>query len=189
MTRNKLILMLTSTIFAAMAWPALAAPAHYSITAQQIAAAVIKMGVQITPDQVTLPTDVVAATPAPLLQVHSLEPLDTDRFIMRLECENREDCLPFIVSIRIDWKATAQLLAISSRLSPLQSAGSRPRPIVIRSGSRAILLLDNEHVHIRIPVICLESGAAGQTIRATDQDHRRNYTAQVVDDGLLKGRL
>ena len=68
-------------------------------------------------------------------------------------------------------------------------SGSRPESIVIRSGSSATLLLDGGHVHIRIPVTCLENGSTGQTIRATDKDRRRVYKAQVVANGVLQGRL
>ncbi len=182
-------------VFVSLAWPALAASRHYSISTEQIAATVDKLGMQVTSNQVTLLTDVVAATPAPVLQVQSLERLGADRFLVRLDCETREDCLPFMVNVRVDEGSAAQIAAIVSQLSLLKGAipGSAPRPqpesIVIRSGSKATLLLEGEHIHITIPVICLDSGAAGQKIRATDKEHRRIYTAQVIEDGLLQGRL
>jgi hypothetical protein len=95
----------------------------------------------------------------------------------------------------MDQSGAAKMEDVAARLSILKtsysnSAGQpRPKQIVIRNGSPAMLQLDGAHVHIRIPVICLESGAAGQTIRATDKDRRRTYAAQVVDNGLLQGRL
>jgi flagella basal body P-ring formation protein FlgA len=50
-------------------------------------------------------------------------------------------------------------------------------------------MIDGGHVHIRIPVICLENGVPGQTIRATDKEHHRIYIAQVIEDGLLQARI
>jgi len=193
MTKNKLIS--GCIVLAAVTWPALAASEHYSIGAEQIAATVARMGVRIAPSQVTLLTDVVASTPHPALQVQFLQRSGADRFMVRMECESKEDCLPFIASVHVDQGEATQLAAVSSRLSVLKepfsssASGSRPESIVMRSGSPATLRLDGERVHIRIPVICLENGSTGQTIRATDKDRRRVYKAQVVADGVLQGRL
>jgi hypothetical protein len=153
------------------------------------------MGVQIAPGQVTLLADAMATTRTPVLPVRFLEQLDADRFMARMECANSAACLPFMASIQVDKNEANQLASISSRQSlqsrPASGNGSRsmPESIVIRSGSQAILQLEGDHIQIRIPVICLQSGAAGQTIRATDEDHRRIYAAQVVDMGLLRGKL
>jgi len=193
MTRFNLIL--ACIVFAAVPWPAFAAAGQYSISAEQVAASVNRMGVQIAPRQVTILADAVSATPSPVLQVRSLERLDTDRFMARLVCENSSDCVPFMASIQVDRNGAAQLASISSRQSPqvqqVLRAGPQPGPesIVIRGGAPAMLQLEGDHVQFRIPVICLQSGAAGQTIRATDKDHRRIYAAQVVSNGLLRGRL
>jgi len=193
MMRNKLIA--GCIVVAALTWPALAASEHYPIGTGQIAATVARMGVRIAPSQVTLLTDVVANTPNPALQVQFLQRSGADRFLVRLECESKEDCLPFIASVHVDQGEATQLAAVSSRLSLLKEpfsssvSGSRPETIVIRSGSSATLRLDGEHVHIRIPVICLENGSTGQTIRSTDKDHRQVYKAQVIADGVLQGKL
>lgn len=182
-------------VFAVMTWPAMAASEHYPIGTEQIAATVARMGVQIAPSQVTLLTEVVASTPNPALQVQFLQRYGADRFMVRLECESKEDCLPFIASVHVGEGEATQLAAVSSRMSLLKEpfsssvSGSRPESIVIRSGSSATLLLDGGHVHIRIPVTCLENGSTGQTIRATDKDRRRVYKAQVVANGVLQGRL
>jgi flagella basal body P-ring formation protein FlgA len=50
-------------------------------------------------------------------------------------------------------------------------------------------MLDSERVHIRLSVICLQNGAPGQMIRVTGKDRKLVFTAQVIDGGLLKGRL
>jgi hypothetical protein len=193
MTRFNLIL--ACIVFAVVPQPVIASAGRYSISAEQIAVAVGRMGVRVSPRQITILADVVATTPAPVLQVRSLERLDADRFMVRLECMNEENCLPFMAGIQVDKNEATQLASISSR-GYLQS-GAIPEPaqqpepgsVVIRSGSSAVLQLEGPHIHIRIPVICLQNGAAGQTIRATDKDHRRIYAAQVIDFGILRGRL
>jgi hypothetical protein len=182
-------------VFTAVGWPALAATRLYPVSVEQVAASVTKLGVPIMPDQVALLTDVTATTPAPSLQIRFIERVEADRFMVRLECGSQEDCMPFIASVRAGEETATQLSAVSLRSSLLRDSASgsdsnaRRGTVLMRSGSRAILQLDNEHVHIRIPVICLESGSAGQKIRATDKDHTRVYRAQVVQAGLLQGRL
>ena len=100
-----------------------------------------------------------------------------------------------MTSIQVGKNEAAQLTSISSRGYLQSGANSEPAQqpdpgsVVIRSGSSAILELEGPHIHIRIPVICLQNGAAGQTIRATDKDHRRIYAAQVTDIAILRGRL
>jgi hypothetical protein len=192
MTRNRLIA--GCIVFAAVGWPALAATRHYAVSAEQVAASVTGLGVQLMPDQVSLLTDVTATTPTPSLQVRFVERVEADRFMVRLECGSQEDCMPFIASVHASGETATRLSAVSLRSSlrgSLSSSDSNTRSdaVFMRSGSRAILQLDNEHVHIRIPVICLESGVAGKTIRVTDKDHTRVYSAQVVQAGLLQGRF
>jgi len=192
---TRLNLVLSCIVLAVVPRPSLASAGHYPISPEQIAVAVGRMGVQIIPSQITPLADVVAGTPTPVLQVRSLERVDVDRFMVRLECMNREDCLPFMASIQVDKDGAAQLASISSRDSLRSAAVSETdqqpasKSIVIRSGSTAMLLLEGDHIQILIPVICLQNGAMGQTIRATDKDHRRIYAAQVVDGGKLRGRL
>ena len=119
MTRLNLILV--CVVFAVVQWPALAAAGQYAISAEQVAASVNRMGVQIAPRQVTILADVVAATPSPVLQVRSLERLEADRFMARLECVNPGDCVPFIASIQVDQNGTIQLASISSLTPPISS--------------------------------------------------------------------
>lgn len=191
MTRFNLIL--ACIVLAIVPRPVLASAGRYSISAEQVAVAVGRMGVRISPSQITVLADVVATTPAPVLRVRSLERLDADRFMVRLECVNEDSCLPFMTSIQVDKDEATKLASISSRECLRCGANSVPAQqsgtVVIRSGSSAILELEGPHIHIRIPVICLQNGAAGQTIRATDKDHRRVYAAQVIDIGILRGRL
>lgn len=168
-----------------------AVAAHYPITREQVATALSRFGTQIAPEQVTMLADVVASTNAPRLTVRSIESWGNGRMTARLECESSDQCLPFFVSLNMNPDSAAQAVAaVAQSASPATgSSASSPKHLIVRSGTPATLLLDSERVHIRISVICLESGALGQTIRVTDRDRKMVFRAQVVDDGLLKGRL
>jgi hypothetical protein len=189
MTRCKAIL--SYIILGVAASPAVAAPGHYAISTDQIAATVSRMGMQVTPQQVTLLTDVVATIASPALKVRSIERWSNERMMARLECENQAECLPFFVGLRVSQKSEPASSVNSTEGATLFSPTSRPSPkaFAVRNGSPATLLLDSDRVHVRLSVICLENGAPGQTIRVTGKDHRLVYKAQVIDGTLLKGRL
>jgi hypothetical protein len=173
--------------FCAAVLPAAAESRRYAVTAELIAAAVSSNGVAISPGQVTLLTNVFASVADPELRVMSIGRAGDQRTIARLECAAADQCLPFFVALRTDGNTNAALLA---NPTPAPAAvKSRPAEIVVRSGSTATLLLEGPHVQITLPVICMQNGAAGQTIRATSPDHLQSYVAQVGNDGILKGRL
>jgi len=175
---------------AAAALPA-AGAGRNAITTEQIAAALGNTGMKISAGQVVLLADVVATTKAPELRVESMERWGERRMKVRLDCANREECLPFFVAINLGNEDAVQPpFADMERAAPAV-AGAKPDPsqFVVRSGSPATLLLEGDHMHIRIAVICLENGAPGQLIHVASRDHRQTYTARVGDATDLKGGL
>jgi|SRR5579863_2942080 hypothetical protein len=183
MRLNKLLVLYAA--IGPLAVPALAA--RYPISKEQVAAAVNRLGMPVAPEQITLLADVVASTNAPRLTVRSIEPWGEHRMTARIECGSSDQCLPFFVSLNTG-SDTASEAAAAAAQSYLPAA-NLPKHFVVKSGTPATLLLDGDRVHIRLSVICLESGAPGQTIRVTDREHKMVFHAQVVDGGLLKGRL
>jgi hypothetical protein len=173
-------------VVVATASPALAAGARYPINTQQVAAAVSRTGMEIAPEQVTLLSDVVSSTSAPHLSVRSMQRWGNQKMMARLECESSDQCLPFFVSLNVSSEAQGSSGAQPS-LPPAFSP--TPRHVVVKSGTPATLMLDGPRVHIRLSVICMENGATGQTIRVSDRDRKVFFRAQVVDSGLLQGRL
>jgi hypothetical protein len=186
MMRNTPILW--SIVIAGAVLPAMAAtPGHYPISIGNVAATISASGMAVSPEQITFLTEVVATTPAPTLKLRSVERIGNERFSVRMECIQSDECLPFFVGIRIGPDGEEQTAAISTRYS---ITGTAPRAAaVVRAGTQVNLMLDGEHVHIRIPVTCLESGAPGQTIRVEDKSHRQVYAAQVIDGSAVRGRL
>ena len=184
---NRFRPVLFATIAVAVSLPGLAAT-RTSITPAEVAGAMNRFGIPIAPQQVVLLSDVVAASAHPALRVESVQRWDGRQLMARLSCANPGECVPFFVALRVDSQTQAQIPAQASAplISPERMALQSP---LVRAGTPATLLLDGDHVHIRLTVICLQNGTAGQTIRATDKDRRIFYTAQVADHGLLKGRL
>jgi hypothetical protein len=175
----------------AVAMPASAAPARDSITTEQVAAAMSGAGIAVSAQQVMLLADVVATTSAPVLKVESMQRWGDNRMRVRLDCANREECLPFFVTVNWSQKeAVEPTVADSDRPLPQPSAARPgPRSFVVRAGSPAVLLLEGDHIHIQLTVVCLENGASGQTIRVASKDHRQTYTAQVGDGSVLRAKL
>jgi hypothetical protein len=173
--------------------PAAAATGRDSITAERIAAAICGAGVAVSAKQVTLLTEVVARTNAPVLRVQSMESLGGHRMKVRMDCANIEECVPFYVTIDRNGESSAQPSPITSvqgrtpsRIAQVRTEANAP---VMRAGSQAILLLDGDHMQIELPVVCLENGSIGQTIWVASRDRRQTYTAQVFDAVTLRGRL
>jgi hypothetical protein len=172
-----------------LAVPAMAATGHYAISPQQVAAAIAGMGVPVVPGQVSLLSDVVANTASPHLLVDSIQRWGASGMMARLQCESQEECLPFFVKLRLQ-DGTPQPVLTSAPQAAAAPVQAKPAArLLMRAGSPAVLLLDGPHVQIRVSVVCLDSGAMGQTVHAADPDHRQVYAAQVIAAGVLKGRL
>jgi len=179
------------SLVAAMALPAAAAPDRTSITAAQVAAAISAAAMVVSPEQVTLLTEVVSKSNSPTLTIQSIESWGSHRIKVRLGCADQEECLPFYVAVHFDNESGVQTaVAHSDEPSTANSRTSQSsQTFVVRAGSRAILLIDGGHVHVRLNVVCLENGAAGQRIRVECKDPKQTYIAKVVNGGVLRGSL
>jgi hypothetical protein len=169
---------------AAVTFPAMAATARVAINPVQVAGAISNAGIKISPEQVTLLADVVANQADPTLVVESMERWGDNRMKVRMNCANSE-CLPFFVAVQ--WGQNEPRPAAFVNRGTVGASASKP--IVLHAGSTATLILDSDHVHIKLPVICLESGTVGQTIRVSSLDHRQTFTAQVGVSAALKGTI
>jgi len=171
-----------------VATPALAASGRYAIAPEKIVGAMAAIGMQISPAQLTMLSDAVAATSEPQLRVQSVERWPGDKVVVRVDCASREQCLPFFVSVRLGSAAPTQIATANLTISTEPSVRSAPA-MAVHAGSPATLYIEGDHIHISVAVKCLQSGAVGQTIRAEGPDHQQTYTAQVAGNGVLKGRL
>jgi len=165
--------------------------ARSSISTLQIAAAITGAGMDTSPAQVTLLSDVMATSPAPVLRVESMQPWGEHRMKVRMRCASSEQCLPFFVAVSRSASGAAQSATAASDPAANLNAAGRPeaKNYTVHAGSAATLLLEGAHVHIRIAVVCLENGAPGQIIRVASKDHRQTYTAQVADGAFVRASL
>ena len=180
-------LLLLGMALAAGTSSAWAAPAHYPISTEQVATTINQMGMAIRSDQVTLLSEVVSTTAAPVLKVRSMQPWGSEKMMARVECASNAECVPFFVSVHVS--ASEQMQALLSLPGPANAAPVARAIPVVQNGSPALLELEGQRVHIRLSVICLERGAPGQMIRAATPDRRTVFRAKVIDGSLLKGSL
>ena len=153
---------------------------------QRVAAAISAAGPQILAGQVEFLGE-VRATPGAQFSIVGVENRTHDAARVKLRCQSSHDCLPFYVVLH---GADAGSLARAAQAAPLPGA-NRPaqKQRVIKGGDPATLVLQGSVMQIVMPVICLQNGVRGQTIRVSSTDHKKIYEAEVVETGLLKGSL
>lgn len=161
-------------------------------------------GVQLS---LSVPITTIAANP--LLEIRDIAPVNAHEFRLRIACRDRSECLPFF-AIATYPEATgtsashakADQQPVPARSLPaaravaevpvastaIKATNSSETPL-LRSGSPATLDFDGERVHVRVEVICLESGATGDKIRVATRDHKQIYVAEIVAPRALKGTL
>jgi hypothetical protein len=180
---------LTLIASGALLFPAAAFAARSPITADEVATALNLAGMRATGKQVVLPADLVATSSTPVLKVESMELWGDHQLKARISCVKSEECLPFFVTVRgSQTEAVVPVVADHSAAAILRET-SDSISVVLHAGSRATLLLEGGHVHIQLPVVCMQNGTVGQTIRVSSPDHKQTYVAQITSANLVKGRL
>ena len=152
-----------------------------------------------------------ASVAAPLLEVKTVSMTTPYRAQLKLVCRNPGQCLPFYVAV--SWPEDAPQPTIppdllqqarTSNVVPgrLQSVSSEDRlasevvrtevtksEVALKPGTPATLVMDDERIHIRVKVVCLQGGTAGEKVRVSTLDHKQAYVGEVVTPTLLKGSL
>lgn len=165
--------------------------AAYPIEARQVASAISAQGVAVSAGQVEFLAAVVSATPAPRLEVASVEPWGARRSRVLLGCHEAGECLPFYVAV--SWKAESAaqvgLRQWSERTNPVAKKMNRREPPLVRAGGAATLIIESGRIHMQLPVICLENGVLGSKIRVTSKDRKKIFVAQVMSGNIVKGGI
>lgn len=151
-------------------------------------------GVQVVPEQVTLPMSVVATEEHPLLEVVGVDDIGhigaTDLSQrsagIRLKCRSAGACLPFYAVVSWQEGASQASTLSSNSGKTAKTANERSMPLIKR-GASLTLLMESDHARIQIAVISLGSAAFGQQIRVTTPDHKHIYTAEALDANTVKG--
>jgi len=71
-------------------------------------------------------------------------------------------------------------------VATIRAARNRIPPPLVRAGSKAQLLWDRDGIRMFIPVICLDGGQAGETVRTRPLHGGRVLPAVIVDAGLVR---
>lgn len=170
---------------------------RFSITSEQVVAAMRGHAWSIEGVQVTLPTAITTAVADPKLGIETASMLTTHQARLRVVCRVPAACLPFFatavwpdsvvaVSPPSDRNGEAASLRPSIQLLPDVGESSAAR---LRAGASVTLLLEGERVHIQMQVVCLKGGAAGEKVRVATRDRKQTYVAEIVNSTLLKGSL
>jgi len=168
---------------------------RFTLTVQQIAQTLSEKGIQTSDQQVTMLAKVVATEGNPALDVISVVRLDDRsagqvaeaRFRVKLACRLSSSCLPFYVVVKWPEESAGHEENSSSALRlPGKLILKQNDVFTIRSGAHATLVMDDERAHIKVSVVSLENGMAGQKIRVASPDHKQIFVAEVVSANLLK---
>ncbi len=173
--------------------PSLQRPERFPITASNLASALSTPEAPLTTNQIALPAEITATDRSPALQLTSIDRSGDRSARLRIACSLQRQCLPFFATLT--WPDSTSANTGTAHLltqAHLHRPGGQPalEPTAIRAGAHATLVIDSNRIHIRVPVVCLENGAVGHTVRVAGLDDRKQiYRAEVLDGDSLKGSL
>ena len=169
---------------------------RFSITSDQVVAAMRGHAWPVEGVRVTLPAAMTAAVADPKLGIEMASMLNAHQARLRIVCRAAAACLPFFATAV--WPESAESVAPPSdtnagsgdRKTPA-SAGDKNESSAarLRAGTSVTLLLEGERVHIQMQVVSLQGGATGDKVRVATRDRKQTYVAEIVTPTLLKGSL
>ena len=169
---------------------------RFSVTSEQVVAAMQGHAWSIEGVRVTLPAAITAAVADPKLGVEAASMLTAHEARLRMVCRVPAACLPFYATAT--WPESAESVApptgrnagSGERKTPISAADKNESSAArLRAGASVTLLLEGERVHIQMQVVSLQGGAAGDKVRVATRDRKQTFVAEIVNPTLLKGSL
>jgi hypothetical protein len=159
-----------------------------AISPQHVASAMAQAGWKVNPEQIQLLSQVTSTGRDSWLEVVHVARWQGNKLKAELRCHDPRACLPFYVVVNqagtADKPGQTPVGTVADGKPPiLEMTAEQP---LLRSGDPATLLFADKGLSITMPVICLQSGHRGQSIRVASSDHKRFYKAEIVGPGLLK---
>ncbi len=172
---------------------------RFSVTSEQVVAAMEGHAWSTEGVRVTLPAAITAAVANPKLGVEMASMLTAHEARLRIVCRLPAACLPFFATAM--WPESVE--SVLPPPLPGRSADDANRKSVaqppananesstgrLRAGASVMLLLEGERVHIQMQVVTLQGGATGDKVRVTTRDHKQTFVAEIVNPTLLRGSI
>ncbi len=167
---------------AALALGASADTSSVPITGEMAAHAVLAAHPEFAGDRIRMLAPLRAHSADPLLVAGPVEH-GAGESRVRLHCAEPGACMPFYVAI--DGTSGAPVPATPKGPAAIRAA-HEATPI-LRSGARALLLIDSGALHLRLTVTTLGSGNVGDRVRVSSRG--QVFEASVLDATTLRGTL
>ena len=164
---------------------------RYPVTTEMVVTAMQYRQLPTAGVEVKLAAPITAAADNPMLEIETVTQLGPHSAQLKVGCRTRSQCLPFYVAAT--WPEAVPNSTPSSpvhEVEPshvLQVPAETPSAPTVKPGAHATLLIEEGKVHIRLQVVCLQGGSAGDKVRVSSTDHKVAYKAEVVGPDLLKG--
>jgi hypothetical protein len=103
-------------------------------------------------------------------------------------CTSAVECVPFLVRVPAATASIPEDAATRTRVSRTRGNSElKPRrDPAVRPGQRATLVWEQNGIRLEIPVVCLDGGGKGATVRARVGPSGRTLRAIVTESGQLR---
>jgi hypothetical protein len=166
---------------------------RYPVTTEMVVTAMQYRQLPTEGVEVRLAAPITAAADNPMLDVQSVTQVNAHSAQLKVVCRNRTQCLPFYVSATWPEASAGGILSTPANKVEQPKASPQQAPSAshdaIKPGSHATLMIEEGKIHIRLQVVCLQGGSAGDEVRVSTADHKVTYKAEIVTPSLLKGSL
>ncbi len=186
---------------ATAAVPQSTAQSSYAVQVSAITNAVLAAHPELAGDPLDLPGRIFAHEAEPSLTAGPIEnwfggDMRESRnglARVRVQCRLSSVCLPFYATVHLPLANVSSAAAAPSQPRKATVSSEPAAELPLHIGSRALLLIDNGVLHLRIPVLCLQAGRPGSTIRVRsavrDFGGNQFFEATVIDGLSLRGSL
>jgi flagella basal body P-ring formation protein FlgA len=186
-----------------------AKPARYPMSSAVVAQSLKTNGLDVEPSEVHLPMILSASSPSPNLEITATERLTDGRVRLQLRCRTAGECVPFNATLDVRSAAAvvaeaglksstvSELTAMSRYVEMQPTARSEPSSpsaiahagttATLHAGSKAVLVFQDQHMTIHLPVIAIDSGATGADVRVCTPDRKKTFRATVMDQATVRG--
>jgi len=111
---------------------------------------------------------------------------------LSVRCLPASDCVPFLVRVQGQMPASSPVPDFRvTRLpaAPYSTPRSSKNAATVKSGQKMTLLWEQSGIRMVVPVICLDAGAIGDSVRVRTKSGGRVLRAEVVNGAILRVRL